>query len=219
MESQQDIINRAEEIKKLVTDEFKPFSGKTSLFFEKLGNTIKDKMAIFASGLAVLVPTTASMLYGTAQTAENLMYNKIPNITMNNGLGDSIFNYDQTVGLVSAAGALMVAHFALPPIAKAISKIATHFELKQYFAENEAATNKFVGLMEKLGDGRSKEDLHLIAKHSKAGIMEGIQNSRLAENPSVREKINIILEEKVFEAYRTSVDKIYKKPEETSLSR
>ena len=51
MRSQQDIIDRAEEIKKLVTEEFKPFSGKTSLFFEKLGNTIQNKMAIFASGL------------------------------------------------------------------------------------------------------------------------------------------------------------------------
>lgn len=215
----QDVIDRAEEIKRLVTDEFKPFSGKTSHFFEKLGNTIKDKMTIFASGLAVLIPATASMLHGTIQTAENVMYNKIPNITMNNGLGDSFLNYDQTAGLVGASAALMVAHFALPPIAKAISKVANHFELKRYFAENDAATNKFVGLMEKLGDGRSKEELHLIASHSKAGIMESIKNSRLAENPSVRDKIKDVLEDKVFEAYRTSVAKIHKKPDDSSLSR
>lgn len=211
----QDIIQRSEEIKKLVSDDFKPFSSKTGDFFEKLGNTIKDKMSLFIAGTAVLIPVSASTLYGSVNTAENIMYGKVANITMNNGLGETLFNYDQTMGLAGAAVALVVSHFALPPIAKAISKMANNFELKKYFAENDTAINKFVGAMEKLGDGRSKEHLEVIAINSRDNIIDSLKDSRLAENPSVREKIREVLEDKVETAFNTSVKRL----DETSLSR
>ncbi|MNR33545.1 hypothetical protein D3C85_1512270 [compost metagenome] len=128
-------------------------------------------------------------------------------------------SFDQTMGLVTGSAALMVAHFALPPIAKAISKIATHFELKKYFAENDSVVSKFSDAMSKLGDGRGQDHLKQIASEGRARILDSLKTSQLSENPSVRDKIRDIFEEKVHNVYHSSLSNLNKKNNDTLLSR
>ncbi len=204
---QQDVINRSAEIKKLVADDFKPFSGKVGSFFEKLGNTIQNKCPLFAASVAIVTSTVAFNVYQNIQE-------------INNGVsGMGAMSFDQTMGLVTGSAALMVAHFALPPIAKAISKIATHFELKKYFAENDSVVSKFSDAMSKLGDGRGQDHLKQIASEGRAKILDSLKTSQLSENPSVRDKIRDIFEEKVHNVYHSSLSNLNKKNNDTLLSR
>lgn len=203
----QDIISRSAEIKKLVADDFKPFSGKVSSFFENLGNTIQNKYPLFAASLATVTSTVSFNVYQNIQE-------------INHGVsGMGAMSFDQTLGLVTGSAALMVAHFALPPIAKAISKIASHFELKKYFSENDSLVSKFSDAMSKLGDGRGHEHLKQIASEGRSQILDSLRKSEFSENPSVRDKIRDVLEEKVHNAYHSSLNNINRKNDNTSLSR
>jgi len=189
-EKLEQILKDASEIEKVVSAEFKPFSGRVSQFLQKLTKEGPSKVLVASSGFGSLINTGVTVFGNIA----------------GKGGGHGILSPEQTGWGVALSAGLMVTAFALPPLAKALSKVVERFELKSYLENNKTISAKMAEAAAMLDPKMPQEVREMTLWSGRAQILRTLHHTDLGTNPTVNNLIVEDLEKQVHDGYHSLMD-------------
>jgi hypothetical protein len=190
----EEIIKSAGEIQKVVETEFKPFSSKVSEFFSNLSQNTNVSRGIGAVGAVGSLLATGLNVYGGIAAARG-------------GQALLSINGGELEKGVMGCAALLVTAYALPPLAKGISKVVERFGLHSYLKNNKNIEDKMLQAVEKLDPQLSPQELEMTIWSARSQILHKLHVTEIAKSPAVKAAIVEDLETQIQNGYGAVMEK------------
>jgi len=193
-------------VENTVSNGLRPINNKLSNFFKKLGSELV-RNSTFTAGVVGTMMTTGLAVFGNIEA-------------MKTG-SEQILNTQQTITGIAVSGGLMVAAFALPPIAKAISKLAERSEIAKYLDSGNQIANKAVAYMESknllsskisevsaraIENGVGEDVVKFAVSFAKDNILQSLIKTPLGDNEKVKAVVLEKISERIDQGYRAAIE-------------